>query len=120
MAISGPLKLNFQLMGADGPAIGPGKAMVLEAIEQAGSISGAGRLIGMSYRRTWLLVEALNKDWRERVVETRPGRGKEGGAQLTPFGSALLSDYRAIEGRMMAAADGEDLQRLIEARKGED
>jgi molybdate transport system regulatory protein len=116
VAIEGPVKLSFQLMGADGPAIGPGKALVLDAIDREGSISAAGRVIGMSYRRIWVLVESLNTDWRERVVETRVGGGKSGGAQLTAFGRQLLEAYRAIEGRMLAVAPGADLDWLIAAR----
>ena len=37
--------------------IGPGKIALLEQIALAGSISAAGRALGMSYRRAWLLVE---------------------------------------------------------------
>lgn len=116
MAIDGPLKLNFQLIRGGEPAIGPGKAMVLEAVDREGSISAAGRALGMSYRRIWLLVESLNTDWRERVVETRVGGGKTAGASLTPFGRQLLATYRGIEARMMDAAAGEDLEWLVEAR----
>jgi molybdate transport system regulatory protein len=116
LAIDGPIKLNFQLLGAEGPAIGPGKALVMEAIAREGSISAAGRALGMSYRRIWLLVESLNQDWGERVVATRAGGGKAGGAELTDFGRDLLVRYRAIEARMMAAAAGEDLDWIIAAR----
>jgi molybdate transport system regulatory protein len=114
MAIDGPLKLKLQLMNGDDPAIGPGKASVMEAIDRVGSISGAGRAIGMSYRRTWDLVESLNSNWRDRVIETRVGGGKQRGAQLTPFGHRLLDAYRAIERRMMDAARGDDLTWLLE------
>lgn len=117
MAIEGPLKLNFQLMSGADPAIGPGKALVLETIDREGSISAAGRAIGMSYRRIWLLVNALNTDWREPVVETRVGGGSTGGAQLTAFGRELLDAYRRVEARMMAAAGGDDLGWLLSARK---
>jgi molybdate transport system regulatory protein len=120
LAIRGPLKLNFQLMGTDDPAIGPGKALVMEAIDREGSISAAGRALGMSYRRIWLLVESLNIGWRERVIETKVGGGKTGGAQLTAFGRTLLTTYRAVEARMVAAASGEDLDWLIEARASRD
>ncbi len=116
MAVRGPLKLNFQLLGDSGPAIGPGKALVLEAIDREGSISAAGRALGMSYRRTWLLAESLNKDWREPVIETQVGGGKRGGALLTPFGRKLLETYRGIEGRMLTAAEGEDLEWLLSVR----
>jgi molybdate transport system regulatory protein len=116
MAIDGPLKLNFQLTGRSGPAIGPGKALVMEAIAQEGSISAAGRSLGMSYRRIWLLVESLNNDWAERVVETRVGGGRDSGASLTAFGQRLLETYRGVEARMMAAAGGDDLAWLVGAR----
>jgi molybdate transport system regulatory protein len=109
VAIKGPIKLGVQIMNGADPAIGPGKALVMEAIAHEGSISAAGRALGMSYRRIWLLAESLNADWQARVIETRVGGGKSGGAQLTDFGRDLLRAYRAMEARMMAAAAGDDL-----------
>ena len=106
MAIAGSLKLNVQLLREGAPAIGPGKALVLEAIDRAGSISAAGRDLGMSYRRIWLLVDALNGDWAEPVVETRIGGGTKSGASLTAFGREVLVTYRAVEAEMIAAAQG--------------
>jgi molybdate transport system regulatory protein len=50
----GPLKLKLQLVCGDTFALGPGKADLLDAIGQDGSISAAGRTLGMSYRRSWL------------------------------------------------------------------
>ena len=60
-------KLNTDKKHVSGPrlrvviepdvAIGPGKADLLEAIRDTGSISAAGRKLGMSYRRAWLLVD---------------------------------------------------------------
>lgn len=111
--IAGPLKLNVQILGGGEPAIGPGKALVLEAIDRTGSISAAGRDLGMSYRRIWLLVDSLNHGWAERVVETRDGEGSKRGARLTVFGRHMLEAYRAIEARMLAAADGEELDWLL-------
>lgn len=115
MAIDGPLKVNIQFLRGEEPAIGPGKAMVLEAIARTGSISAAGRAIGMSYRRIWLLVDSLNGSWTEPVVETRVGGGKASGARLTPFGERLLSTYRTVERRMMAASAGPDFDWIVAA-----
>ena len=64
------LKLKVQLLCGDEIAMGPGKADLLDAIHTHGSISAAGRALGMSYRRSWLLVDAMNRCWTERVVET--------------------------------------------------
>lgn len=116
MAINGPLKLSFQLLRDANPAIGPGKALVMEAVAREGSISAAGRALGMSYRRIWLLVDSLNSDWRERVIDTRVGGGKSGGAELTAFGRELLDTYRRVEARMLAVAGGDDLDWLLSAR----
>ena len=64
----GPLKLKAQLLCGDAVALGPGKADLLEAIGREGSISAAGRALGISYRRTWLLVDEMNRCWAEPVV----------------------------------------------------
>lgn len=85
-------------------ALGPGKADLLEAIARAGSISGAAKVLGMSYRRAWLLVETMNRCFLEPLVATSPWRGK--GAALTEEGRSALSLYRLIEARSLRAARG--------------
>jgi molybdate transport system regulatory protein len=94
------LRVDF---GSD-RALGPGKIGLLEAILKTGSISQAGRSLGMSYRRAWLLVDDLNSCFREPVVTTQPGGARGGGAVLTRFGRDLITKYRAIETRTTAAA----------------
>jgi len=84
-------------------ALGPGKIRLLEAIDRTGSISQAGRALGMSYRRAWLLVDDLNRCFRQPVVSTKPGGARGGGAALTRFGHRLIERYRAIELRAAAA-----------------
>lgn len=78
-------------------AIGPGKVALLEAIESSGSLSGAARSTGMSYRRAWLLLEELNDSFRTRVTESSVGGSGGGGVSLTPFGRELIEAYRALE-----------------------
>ena len=82
---------------------GPGKARLLELIRDTGSISAAGRALGMSYRRAWLLVDDMNRSFRAAVVVTKGGGAKGGGAALTAFGRALIEKYRAIEAQATAA-----------------
>lgn len=106
MPVIGPLKLKAQLLCGDELAMGPGKADLLEAIQLEGSISGAGRRLGMSYRRTWLLVDTMNRCWAEPLVEAAPGGGANRGARVTPAGQAVLAAYRALEQTLsLAAAD---------------
>ncbi len=77
--------------------IGPGKIALLEAVDREGSISAAGRALGMSYKRAWDLVDALNKLVGEAVVTASTGGSGGGGARLTEAGRILVADYREIE-----------------------
>ncbi|HKX77253.1 MAG TPA: ModE family transcriptional regulator [Novosphingobium sp.] len=109
----GALKLKAQIFCGEETAIGPGKADLLEAIDREGSISAAGRAMGMSYRRTWLLVDTLNRCWRERVVETVPGGSRERGARLTEFGRTVLQSYRDLETRLASATQDDTYAELL-------
>ena len=78
-------------------AIGPGKIKLLEMIDRHGSISEAGRQMGMSYRRAWLLVDSLNRSFSTPVIASRAGGQHGGGAFLTEFGHAVVGHYHALE-----------------------
>ncbi len=78
-------------------AIGPGKIAILEAIAETGSISAAGRKLGMSYRRAWLLVDQMNQYFKDPVVHAATGGAQGGGTALTSTGSEVIRLYRTIE-----------------------
>ena len=88
-------------------AIGPGKAELLEAIEATGSISASAKRLRMSYRRAWLLVDTMNRCFREPVVASATGGSGGGGARVTPFGRDMLRRYRAMQSRIDRAIDPE-------------
>ncbi|HVJ62521.1 MAG TPA: LysR family transcriptional regulator [Tahibacter sp.] len=90
-------RFHLRVLIDEKAALGPGKADLLEAIRDTGSISGAGRRMRMSYRRAWQLIDALNTDFGAPVVETLTGGKGGGGAQLTPLGDEVLTRYRRIE-----------------------
>lgn len=77
--------------------LGPGKADLLERIKETGSIAAAGRRMSMSYKRAWMLVEDLNRAFREPLVESSRGGASGGGARLTEAGEAVLANYRKLE-----------------------
>jgi molybdate transport system regulatory protein len=103
--------LTLRILRGAKPAIGPGKAELVERIAETGSISAAARAMGMSYRRAWQLVEALNKACREPVVITAIGGKRGGGAEVTAFGRRLVRLFRAMEGKASAAIAA-DLRRF--------
>ncbi|WP_159350999.1 winged helix-turn-helix domain-containing protein [Roseomonas harenae] len=113
---AGP-RLSIRLDLGGGLRIGPGKVRLLEEIGRAGSISAAGRALGMSYRRAWELVEALNSGLGRPVAETAAGGAGGGGARLTALGEAVVQAYRAIEAESNASA-AERLATLAAASGG--
>jgi molybdate transport system regulatory protein len=82
--------------GAAG-GFGPGKAQLLERIEEAGSIAAAARAMGMSYRRAWLMVAGMNRCFADVVVETNRGGRRGGGARVTETGRRVVAAYRQLE-----------------------
>jgi molybdate transport system regulatory protein len=89
-----------------GVSLGPGKIALIEAILRTGSISAAAREIGMSYRRAWLHVDALNRMFAEPSVVTSPGR-RGGGAEVTAFGRRLVELFSSIRAGAEMAGRGE-------------
>lgn len=83
--------------------IGPGRADLLELIEKTGSISAAGKSMGMSYKRAWGLVQALNEGFGTHLVDSSRGGAAQGGAQLTEAGRFVLAHYRQMQDRTRAA-----------------
>lgn len=101
------LGLHLRVVLGDAVAIGPGKAELLEGIAETGSIAAAGRRMGMSYRRAWLLVEEMNTIFRDKLVDAAKGGSGGGGAALTPLGERLLAAYRRLERAAAKAASPE-------------
>lgn len=95
------IRIDFDI----GVRLGPGKAQLMELIEEHGSIRAAGASIGMSYRRAWLLADEINRMFREPSISTRHGGKSGGGAGLTEFGQEMLKRYRRVEAAMRAAAE---------------
>jgi molybdate transport system regulatory protein len=98
------IDLKLRLRRDADVAMGPGKADLLDAIAQTGSISAAARSMHMSYRRAWLLVDVMNRSFREPLVRSAAGGVQGGGASLTDAGLQVLAQFRAMESAARAAA----------------
>jgi molybdate transport system regulatory protein len=119
MKVRHPQKLGAHLRIVLGPevAIGPGKADLLQGISETGSIAAAGRRMSMSYKRAWLLVEAMNDHFKSPLVVKEKGGVPVGGAKLTDLGESVLEIYRRMQAQTGAAitADLNSLQDLMAA-----
>jgi molybdate transport system regulatory protein len=110
------IRIDFGAFGF----LGPGKIALMELISKHGSISAAGKEMGMSYRRAWLLVDEINHIFRQPLVETQMGGSGGGGARLSKLGRDVVGRYRAIEGAaaIASAADLRALKASLPSRPG--
>lgn len=95
------LILRIELAGG---RLGHGKIELLEHIREGRSLAAAARAMGMSYKRAWELLGALNEMFEQPVAHTHPGRNQAGATVLTPFGEHLIALYRALERRALRAS----------------
>jgi len=102
---------HLRIVLTENAYVGPGRADLLDGIARTGSISAAGKAMGMSYKRAWGLVQALNEGFGRPLVETARGGAAQGGAHLTPLGEEVLARYRAMQ-RATEAAIAEDVSAL--------
>jgi molybdate transport system regulatory protein len=107
--------LTLRVLAAGSPAIGPGRARLIALIDSTGSISAAARAMGMSYRRAWQLVEAINASFNRPVVITAVGGKRGGGAAVTAFGREIIASYERMEDKASAAISRElkEFSRLL-------
>lgn len=84
---------------------------MLQAVAEHGSISGAARALGLSYRHVWGAL----KRWEEQLGGELIVWGKGQAAQLSAFGSKLLWAERQAQARLapQIAALHADLERAF-------
>ena len=102
-----PEKPVVRLLLGNVAALGPGKIELIIAIGKTGSISGAAKIMGMSYRRAWNLVDSINQDFSSDIVITSSGGKGGGGAELTPLGKKVITIYREMENKASKATQQE-------------
>jgi molybdate transport system regulatory protein len=108
------IRIDFEPSGS---ALGPGMAQLLERVAETGSIRQAAASMGMSYRKAWLLIQAIQKTFDGSVVTAEIGGVSGGGTRLTQLGDDLLKLYRRVESRAAAAvkSDLDTLSGMVKA-----
>ncbi len=96
--------VRFRVDFTDACSLGPGKIELLESIQRTGSLRQAAQTLGMSYRRAWLLLDALNRSFSEPASTASIGGQGGGGVTLTPFGLEIIRCYRAAAQAIDSAA----------------
>jgi molybdate transport system regulatory protein len=76
--------------------LGPGRIQLLELIKEYGSISQAAKIMGMSYRKAWILIYEMNIVSSTPVVLTHKGGQSGGGAQVTQTEDMLITYFKSL------------------------
>jgi len=99
-------RLALWLETASGEAaFGKGRMIILDAIDEHGSLSAAAAALGMSYRGLWARVRRSEQRLGFPLISSHAGRGRDSGSTLTPQGRELLERYRVLLARLTAAAE---------------
>lgn len=100
------IKLSLRIDLPGGERFGPGKAALIAAIREAGSIAAAARALEMSYPRALRLCDSMNAQFKSPLIEKHQGGAKRGGATLTPLGHEILALYVATTDAAHSASTG--------------
>jgi molybdate transport system regulatory protein len=87
------------------PFLGNGRYRLLAAVADSGSINAAARQLGISYRKAWSQLQAMEEHAPFALLERRSG-GKGGGETLlTAEATALLKEFRQLRDQVNQLAD---------------
>jgi molybdate transport system regulatory protein len=97
---------RFRILCGSEIAVGPGKAELLEHLQETKSIARAARLMNMSYMRAWTLIKTMERCFKQPLVKAARGGAKGGGAALTATGRKVLALYHRLESESLQATQG--------------
>jgi molybdate transport system regulatory protein len=97
-------KVRASIVWPGGTKLGEGRAELLRFVDETGSLRGAVKRMGMSYRAAWGYVRELEAAAGFAFLQ-RSGTGPAGGAQLTPRARAFIAAYDAFHAKLARAAD---------------
>ncbi len=82
---------------------GDGRALILRKAIEEGSLQGAARALGMSYRALWGKIKAMER--RTGIAFVEASRGRKGGVTLTPEGLSFLERYETMRVKLQERAE---------------
>lgn len=108
------LRLRHWVFVNDVKFFGPGRYELLERIGETGSIAQAAKEMGLSYKKAWAMVDALNTLGQGPYVVTQKGGTKGGGTVLTDTARRVMAAYKRLNDKLLAAlAEEPELLTLI-------
>ena len=96
-------QISIHIDFEDEGELDPRTVALLETIAQEGSISAAGRAMGISYKQAWELVAEVNRTFEDPLVKAQSGGPTGGGAVITERGHDLIRHFRTLERKALSA-----------------
>ena len=72
-------------------------AMLLQALAEKSSLTGAAREVEISYRNAWDRIRRIEARSGKKILESSTGGPEGGSSRLTEDGQALLREYRRVK-----------------------
>lgn len=91
------IRSKIWIEAAGEPVFGRGRRFLLEAIEQYGSINRAALEVGISYRKAWSHIQAMEERLGVKLIERQTGGRNGGGAVLTDGAKKFIKKYELLE-----------------------
>lgn len=85
------LRGHIWVDGLEGTFLGYARIVLLETIQEHGSITKAAKAMKISYRHAWVLVDSMNKQAKSPLVTAATGGTGGGGARVTEEGERMIA-----------------------------
>ena len=90
-------KFNFWLEKDGEVALSIWRVKLLEAVGEAGSISGGAAVMNVPYRIAWQKIHEMETRLGQKLVETQIGGPDGGGAKLTPLAQSYIQKFNQFQ-----------------------
>lgn len=91
------IKSRIWITTDNGTYLGEGRIALLKEIDKYGSISTAAKMMGMSYKKAWRLVDSMNQLGSEFLVIRKAGGKGGGGTELSDAGRKAVELFTELQ-----------------------
>ncbi|MDA8430748.1 MAG: TOBE domain-containing protein [Geobacteraceae bacterium] len=99
MAKNGALELDASLWftRSESRFLGGNRIVLLERIDELGSITKAAKAVGISYKTAWDTINMINNLAEKPLVDRSAGGKNGGGTRLTDEGKKVIVQFKTIQ-----------------------
>jgi len=104
------IKSRIWIEGENGTFLAEGRVVLLKQIIESGSISAAAKVIGMSYKKAWEIIDGMNKEAKKPLIIKVSGGKGGGGTQVTEEGLKVIELFEKLNKKCQKYLDNEILK----------